>query len=264
MFLPSFFATTGNSVYLAKRQIRGHWSCVRVLQLLPGLGHRFLPGESVWGQSLHQALPWQHLQPRARSTAGQHTHLSGYIKLKVLAGQLCIGKKNIIRKIKLLTPNQTLLNMLLVPDQIFHWDLTLLAAPRTLRCLVGICDKKSPFFFQGATAGMRLLELEDPIQAGQILGNVSQALSESQFQFASGDAQILPGKQSVIITKGCCFFTRNLDDICHALNVVPGEVEGGDAWITINIITDSITPESIQEVGHPVTQGKVKALQTAG
>ena len=42
---------------------------------------------------------------------------------------------------------------------------------------------------------MRLLQLEDPVTAAQIIANVSEALHESQFQFEAGDAEILPGFQ---------------------------------------------------------------------
>ena len=63
------------------------------------------------------------------------------------------------------------------------------------------------WYISGATAGMRLLELEHPDQTSQLIGNVSEALAESDFQFTEGDAQILPGQTFV---QFICLFEKGL------------------------------------------------------
>ena len=53
-----------------------------------------------------------------------------------------------------------------------------------------------------------------------------------------------------------CFLVQS-----HFLNAIHiGETEGAFGWITINIITESITPDTLRE-GHPITKGSTSLLQ---
>ena len=81
-------------------------------------------------------------------------------------------------------------------------------------------EVRSTRVFLGATAGMRLLNLSDPLAAAYIIGNASAKLDASGFDFVSGDAEILSGSD-----------------------------EGAFAWIGTNIITEAVIEEDRNTTG---------------
>ncbi len=72
----------------------------------------------------------------------------------------------------------------------------------------------------GATAGMRMLELEDPVKANTIIENLKIVLGNSGFLFNDSDVEILDGAE-----------------------------EGAFAWISTNMATDALTSSDTSTTG---------------